>query len=439
MKITLVYPRTKNIKGGMSYPLGILYIATWLRKHGIDCDILDLTFLNWGDFRQKLMERKPDVVGFSIATPIADLAFKIIEKTKVLLPSCKIVVGGPHPTVSPIRTLKNKYIDTVVIGEGEKTMLRLLEQGKDLKKGIFVGELIENLDELPFPEEELIDIKKYLEEVPVINLITSRGCPRNCFFCQPTQRKLFGTKVRRRTPENVITEIKSLVRKYGTEYRFYFLDDCFTFDRKWITKFCDLVKDIGIEWRCPTRVDLVDKEVLTKMKMAGCIGIGYGVESGSQKILNFMRKGITLQQIKKAFKLTHKYGMFAHAFIMVGSPTETKQDLELTNKLIKEIHPDGIQISITTPLIGTGLYSFCKEKDILNIKSFSDYHYCMNQYPIKLKNLTQKDLVFYKGKFLSTWRKGIFRNIPKYVKMFIKSKNRRIFWRSVKHLMRRKY
>ncbi|MEW6295909.1 MAG: radical SAM protein [Candidatus Diapherotrites archaeon] len=417
--ITLVYPRTPELlAGGSSAPLGIQYIASYLAANKIKSEIIDLTFTSWKEYKQRLKQVSPKFIGFSIQTPIAKNGLRAIEIAKKICPHAKVIVGGAHATVDTANMLKNKHVDFLVVGEGEKIFLNIIK-GK-IKERLVYGEHVEKLDVIPFPNRKLIDYGKYLRMNHEIEIMMSRGCPYNCIFCQPTQRKLFGDKVKLRSPENVVAEIKQIINNYGSNFIFYFLDDTFTWNLDWLKKFCESVKPLKINWKCSTRVNLIDKEKLEMMKDAGCTFINYGVESGSQKILNFMRKGITVKQIKEAFKMTHKAEILCHAFIIIGTPTETKEDLEMTVRLIKEIHPDGIQVSIMTPLIGTDLEKYCLEKAILNIKRLSDYHYCMNDYPIRLENLTKEDLAFYKKKIFLAWSSTKHKNYIKYFKMLSK-------------------
>jgi len=419
--ITLVYPRTSDIiEGSITCPLGIQYLASYLEANKIKTDVIDLTFIDWNDYESILKETKPEFIGFSVQTPIAEQGLKAIEIAKKVSPISKIIIGGAHATVDSDKLLNNKNIDFVVVGEGEKAIVKIING--EIKSKLVNGEHIENLDELPFPKRDLMNYSKYIKMYHSMELIISRGCPYNCMFCQPTQRRLFGDKVKVRSSENVIKEIQEIIKAYGKDFIFYFLDDTFTWDIKWLERFCRLVKPLNIYWKCSTRVDVIDEKKLKMMKDSGCVFINYGVESGSQRILNFMRKGITVEQIKEAFRITHKVGLLCLAFIIIGTPTETKEDLEMTVNIIKEIQPDGVQVSIMTPLIGTDLEKYCLEHGILNIKNLSEYHYCANEYPIKLDNLTKEDLKFYREKILNVLKSSRRKNYLKYAKMIKKPK-----------------
>jgi radical SAM superfamily enzyme YgiQ (UPF0313 family) len=415
--ITLVYPRTPQTmkSGGKSCPLGVQYLASYLISKGIKTSVIDFTFTNWKDYERKLVETNPDFIGFSVQTPIAQDGLRAIRIARKACPKSKIIIGGAHATVATKSLIKNKDIDFIVIGEGEKALLNIVT-GKT-KKRIVQETPIENLDDLPFPKRDLMNYTEYLKQSPYISLMVSRGCPFNCLFCQPTQRKLFGDKVRMRTPENVIAEVKEIVKNYGSDIMLDFQDDTFTWNAQWLSKFCRLIKPLNLLWKCNTRVNVVDEKKLSMMKDSGCVFICYGIESGSQKILDFMRKGITVQQIKDAFRMTHDACILTIAFVIIGSPTETKEDLEKTVSLIREIRPDGLQVSIMTPLIGTDLEKYCVNNGISNIKSLSDYHYCLNEYPIKLQHLTKSDIIYYRRKIYAAWNTSKYKNAIKYLRI----------------------
>lgn len=420
-KVMLVYPRTKDMWSTMA-PLGIMYLSSYLKDHEISTRIIDLMFISLEEYEKELRGFSPDFIGFSIQTPLIETTLKMIEIAKRVSPESKIIVGGSHATISPETLSNNRDIDFVVMGEGEKTLLDIVN-GK-IKRGLIRGKPIESLDELPFPDRDNYD--RYIEINHGVEIMVSRGCPYNCMFCQPTQRKLFGNKMKTRTPENVIREIESIIDRFGKNFIIFFFDDTFTWNREWLLEFCSLVKPLKVGWNCNSRVNLVDYGLLKRMKEAGCIAITYGVESCSQKILNFIRKGTTVEQIGNALRLTHKAGILAYADLIIGTPTETEEDLEKTVEFVKKFHPDGIQVSIMTPLVGTDLERYCKEKNILNIKSSSDYLYLMDdKYPIKLEHLTREDLRFYKKKLFDAYHSVKHKNYLKYLKLFFA--RRRVF------------
>jgi radical SAM superfamily enzyme YgiQ (UPF0313 family) len=395
MKVLLIH--TKFNYKSYDPPLGLLYIAAVLRQSNINVKILDTSFKgSLNEVFYEIEKYSPDVIGIYSMTIDMDYAIKISKfaKEKNIIS----VIGGPHATMLPYETIK--YFDFVVRGEGEFTFLELikaLESKKDLREisGIIfkrndkvienkLREPIKNLDSLPFPARELIEMEKYinlfywLDEIDInlrgTSLITSRGCPYNCAFCQPTLRKLFGERIRFRSVDNVIKEIEILISDYKIN-ALHFYDDTFTFNKKWIREFCNKIKRYDVLWDCSTRVDQVNKEILKEMYRAGCRKIEFGVESGSQRILNnILRKGITLKQAEKAIKEAKEVGILTYVFFMIGSPTETIEDIKKTIEFINKTKPNEIIISITTLLPGTYLYTFSEQKNI-QLRNWREYDY----------------------------------------------------------------
>ncbi|OGZ37845.1 MAG: hypothetical protein A3E90_03265, partial [Candidatus Portnoybacteria bacterium RIFCSPHIGHO2_12_FULL_40_11] len=297
----------------------------------------------------------------------------------------KIILGGHQATSLPKETLETfSCFDIMVIGEGEETLLELvkeLEKGTpDLKKikGIAYREsdkitinpkrdLIKELDSIPFPSRELINFSRYRPPTkayyskPFAAMITSRGCPFYCTFCAYAKGVC-----RLRSPENVIGEIKELVRKYKVK-SILFYDDTLTFDKERLIKICDLIikNNFDLKWTCYSRVNAVSPSLLEKMKSAGCELISYGVESGSQRMLNIMKKGITLEQIEKAITMTKKTGIKTSASYVLGIPGETKESISQTIAFAKKLNTTFAHFNMITPWPGTELYNrLLKENQI---------------------------------------------------------------------------
>ena len=390
MDVTLIFPRIKY--GKHSPSLGLGYIASVLEKNGYTVSIVDLTFEKSFDFLEKrLKELRPKLVGITCQTTFAEEAFKAVKISKTIVPRAIVVLGGPHPTVLPIRTLEETEADIVVIGEGEYTFKEIAQSIKDNKsfrevKGIYYKEgksikfsgnreFIKDLDEIPFPARYLFD-KRYFE-YPEITMINSRGCPFNCSFCQPALKKLFGEKVRLRSPENIMDEIKLILKTYGNK-RIRFHDDTFTWNREWVKKLCNIIKNQNLKfaWDCKSRIDFLDRETIRMLNAAGCIRLDLGVESGSQRILNeILNKGISVEQIKDAFRICFEEDMKALTFIMIGILTEKPQDLLDTINLIDEIKTDGLHVSIFTPFPGTRIFDYASERGLIRAKSWDDYDF----------------------------------------------------------------
>jgi len=439
MNILLVYPNFRYTASGGYVPLGLLYIAAVARKYGHKVSLIDMTFQDEPRFSEHQL-KDIDAVGISFSTPLAGKAYEAIKCIKSTRPELTCIAGGPHPTVCPEECLR-KGFDIVVLGEGEYTIVDLLEKMESscslhevngiafLEKNevIFTvpRALIENLDDLPFPARDLINWDAYSKINDTITIFTSRGCPYHCLFCKPMQEKLFGKRVRRRTPSNVLDEIEKIIRDIKrADYVFTFIDDTFLFSKEWIVSFCNEIKNrnLKLRWTCQARVDNIDEELLETIKKGGCFWLSMGVESGSQKILDFLTKGIKVKDIIRAFDLCHKVGIGTYSYIIIGSPMETKQDLDATANLIKRIRPSCIAISRLTPTLGSDLYEFAVKHGLLNISSFEEYDYYANAYPINLEYLSKSDLDRY-GHIMRriALRINLWRNItnPSYLEKVV--------------------
>ncbi len=441
-EVLLIYPRLQPGKWGGYWdpPLGILYLAGYLQEQGIRCNVVDATFLDdWDIFENKLRKYSPDIVGVSFSSPIAHLGFKAVETVKKIWPDSFTVAGGPHPTVQSDQTMENKNIDAIVIGEGEIALTKLVmalsgkgdwgavpgiqyrSNGRVVKNE--AKEYIANLDDLPFPDREAIDFKRYIELTRCVPIHVSRGCPFNCLFCQPAQRMIFGPRVRTRSPGNVVAEMLALREQYPQkDYMFSFQADTFTMSGKWVLELCDRIIASNlhrIPWAADSRVNTINEAMIKAMKKAGCGIIRFGIESGSQKILDFLNKGIKLEQSRRVLGLCYKNNIIPQSYLMIGTPTETRQDVEMTRRFIRDNHPAYINISRTTPVPGSGLYEYIMKNQLSNVKTFSDYDYFHNEYPIKLEHLTKQDLDLYYRKMMNTWLRSLVTR-PSLIFVFLK-------------------
>lgn len=383
-----------SLKGvaNMILPLGIGVLASVLEKNKFDVKIIDCVpeNLSLEELKERIDREKPDLIGITATILSYDAALETGKKLK----NYKIVIGGPHFTSVPEKVMQEECFDFGVIGEGEETILELcnaLKYDKDFSKinGLVYREngeikinkrreLIKNLDELPFPALHLYpDLKKYTpmpggyKQLPFAHMITSRGCPYRCVYCD---RSVFGNRFRSQSPERVIKEIEFLVEKYGVkEIKFY--DDTFTMDMERVSKICDLIieKGIKITWSCSTRVDRVNKELLMKMKKAGCWQIDYGLESGDQRMLNIMKKGITLEQSRNAAKWTKEAGIRLRAFIILGMPGETNESIRNTIDFVKELRVDVVAFYALMIYPGNELYDMVKKEGRLLHEDYSQF------------------------------------------------------------------
>lgn len=394
LKTLLVFPATRCLEYvGGGPPLGICYLAAMLEKEGLPVKLLDCAIASEHEVVNGI--KWADVVGISAPTVLASRALLLAkyakERAKI------VIVGGPHATLQPEFFLKSGYVDFVVRGEGEYTLLELLRAIDQLNglmhtKGISYVKngkvihnperpLIKNLDEIPFPARHLLPLQRYFRyqklfmggPSPRLRMITSRGCPFSCIFCA---KEIFGRFYRSRSPCNVVDEMDLLFDRYGVKY-IDFVDDIFTINKQRTLELCNEIIRRGlhekISWSCETRVDLVDYQLLVNMRKAGCKEIFFGVESGSQRILNTLNKGFSVEQIRGAIKAAKRAGLIVNCFLIIGTPSETIQDIELTKNLIFTTKPDYIGVSIFTPLPGTRAFEMLKDKlyDEISLDNFS--------------------------------------------------------------------
>ena len=351
-------------------PIGLMYVAGALEKAGFEVQMLDNYLMKkpTSEVKQLVKNLTPQIVGITCGSATYPRCVETAKAIKEALPNCKIVVGGWHASYMPDSLLSNAEIDYVVMGEGERAMTQLAtaitngneseavtipgvacrRQGKNIKNA---PKFIENMDEIPYPARHLLSLELYDRTIEYLNvkpadvMSISRGCVFNCGFCET--RKLWGNMCRAFSPKRVIGEIQDLMSKYGTK-GLYFINDNFTLRKKETIELCNLMIEnkLDLEWVCDTRVDIVDQERLEIMSKAGCKTIWFGVESGSQKILQQIGRNTTLEQIENAFKLCRKNRIQTACSFMLGLPGETLKDMELSLKFAKKLEPDWCQFNI---------------------------------------------------------------------------------------------
>jgi anaerobic magnesium-protoporphyrin IX monomethyl ester cyclase len=379
LKILLIYPNCLedrvHAEDARVVPIGLYYIGAVLKENQYDVEIL-----NWHDIyktphkiEETLREKKPDVIGFSIVHANRWGGIDISRMAKRIFPETKVVFGGIGATFLWEHLIRHfKEIDFAVLGEGEYSFLNLIQclekgdnEGIKKIKGIAFrdgtrivktekAEEIQDLDKLPMPS-------KYFD---FQHLSSSRGCPANCTFCGSPQ--FWGRKVRFHSPEYFVEQLEQLYRR-GITF-FYISDDTFTMKKDRVIEICKKIneKDLKITWFSISRVNFVDEEMLYWMRMAGCIQISYGVESGSEKIRNMLNKNIRTDDIKRAFALTTKYGILSRAYFIYGSPGESHETIQETIDLIHEIKPLSTIFYILDIFPGTALYEDFKRRTKLN-------------------------------------------------------------------------
>jgi len=396
--VLLIYP--PHHSGFKNPPLGLLYVAAVLRESGYTTEIIDFNMVSDMErFFKKLPARiekaSPKWVGISTMTRQFTGAVRIAQLVKIADPSLPVVVGGVHVSELPREVLSQQPIDFVVFGEGEMTMLDLV-QGKPLDSidglgykedgKLFINAnrpLIADLDSIPLPAWDLLPYKKDHggqvsgsmglsgDEITGV-ILSSRGCPNNCIFCDSSS--VFGRKFRCRSASNVVSEIEILYWEHGIK-QFDFVDDTMTVDRRRVFELCDIIieKGLNIKWACNARVNTISKEMLLKLKAAGCVRVDFGVESGDPVVLKNIGKKINLEQVKTAFKLCKEVGIKTMAFFMVGNLGEDFDSIKKSAALAREIDSDYYAYSIATPYPGTELYRIGTENNWIKIRDWDKY------------------------------------------------------------------
>jgi radical SAM superfamily enzyme YgiQ (UPF0313 family) len=409
MKVNLLFPGISGI-GLNSYGKGmeeswishgLCSISSYAKKEGFAPELIDLRCLkSWNDFEQIVLEKRPDVVGVTMMSVDYNPAMKSIKIIKKASPETIIVVGGPHPTIVLEEMEKERSIDHIITGEGEISFTELL---KNIQKGehsprIIKGIVPEDLDKLPFIDRELFNDLEYPLPVegfdrPFVTTIAGRGCRFNCNYCQPAERLIFGKKVRRRSPSNVILELKALREK--CDFRSLMIhDDCLTEDRPWVVEFCRLYRESGFNqpFACQSRADIVcrNEDMVALMASVGLKLMFIGFESGNQRVLNFLRKGTKVAHNFKAAEICRRYGVKIWANYMMGIPTETRDEVMDTVRMIQNVKPDHYSPAYYTPHPGSVLFKYCEDRGLSLSKSHDSYR--RNPTEAKIKGVDYKFL-----------------------------------------------
>ncbi|MDD5773552.1 MAG: radical SAM protein [bacterium] len=360
--------------GSHNPPINLLYLSAVTEKNGFKTQILDAEAIKFsiGLTVQEILKIEPKFLAITAMTLSIETAFLIAKKVKAANKEIPIIIGGIHLTSLPEKTMTDyQYFDIGVIGEGEITIIELLnaltkKTTLEKVKGIIYREngrlkttpertFIENLNELPLPPFNLLSgfPKKYrpsfqkFKRLPSTLLLTSRGCPYQCIYCDSIGLK---NSYRSYSTDYILKLVKYLQNDFGIK-DINFHDDCFTLQRKNTIKLCNALteENIGLTWSCQTRVDLVDLELLQLMKKAGCWSVAFGIESGSQKVLDYFKKGITLEKTRQALDWCKSAGLETIGFIIMGHPLETKETMEETLSFLKQININYILPLYFTP------------------------------------------------------------------------------------------
>ena len=396
MKVLLINPpRSNEIVGnnpsiieeerGHNPPLGLLYLAAYLeRENRHEVSVLDCQAegVGYDALSGRIEAIDPAIVGITAMTLTLIDVLKTLAVVKGVNPAIRTVLGGPHVHLYPEETIRLDQVDFLVLGEGEMTFARLLDnlndenalrsvpglvyqhQGDTVATG--PPALIDDLDALPFPARHLTPYTRYgsllAKGDTATTVFTSRGCPFRCKFCD---RPHLGHRFRPRSPDNVVDELEACVEMGIREFLIY--DDTFSANRQRAKDICDEIVrrrlDIGFDIRA--RVDTVDEEMMTKLKRAGCNGVHYGVEAGAQRVLDVIQKDITIPHVERAFSLTRAQGIPILAYFMIGNPTETLEEIQTTFSVMRWLRPDYVHLTILTPFPGTKVYAEALERGII--------------------------------------------------------------------------
>ena len=352
-------------------PTDLMYLASIAESCGFEAIICD--YSQGGNFEADLKEFQPNYLVANIATPTFKSDMMAVQHAKEIVPSiCTIVKGAPFLTYNTNTIYENPFIDYVIMGEAELTLKDILDGVPDNEiLGICYREnfqpvkndkrpFIDNLDILPFPARHLVDNSIYRRpdngKVQAV-IKVARGCPFHCFFCLATP--VSGTKVRTRSPENIVAELKECVEKYNIK-NFLFWSDIFNFNREWTLELCQKIIESGLKitWSSNTRADTMDDEMAKMMYKSGCRLVSIGVESGSQKMLDNIGKKITLDDIRNTVKILKKNKIKIYNYFVIGLPWETEETVEETIKFAIELDSNFISFYTATPLPGTKYFAY---------------------------------------------------------------------------------
>jgi len=426
------------LQGGIVHPLGIMTLASVLRNNGYTVELLDLRITK-KRLQDVLNSFMPDIVGISALTTESNSMHSIAKIVKEWKNDVTVLTGGPHPTSFPAEVLRDKNIDFIVLGEGEKSLLTLLScltSGSmnnimNNIKGIgyrvngtetysLPDQFIDNIDELPLPAWDLIEFDEYAKykaesDMPprkYASIFTSRGCPYRCIYCH----NVFGKSFRARSPEKVLEEIKFLIEKFNT-HEFEILDDIFNLDKTRLKKICDLIisQGLNIKMLFPNglRTDLLDEESLKTLKAAGTTYISIAVETASPRLQKLIKKNLNLERVKKNIEIADKLGIITHGFFMFGFPTETRDEAMRTLNFAVTSKLTTASFFIVTPFKNTELWDLVKERLNLNT-NFENLEYFKMSF-----NLSEMDnntlLMIYRNAYRQFYS---FRRIIRILRLF---------------------
>ncbi|MBN2121327.1 MAG: radical SAM protein [Candidatus Omnitrophica bacterium] len=404
MKVLLIVSHHRILNYGYissedsDYPLGLGYVAAVIEKslkpEFIDIVDFQLTSQTIESFKDQLKRKQYDLVGISVATPTYRPGLNLSKIVKETLPHSLLVVGGPFTGMNPGQMLEIcPEVDVEFIGESEETIPELFDAVLNRKplsgvEGIAYREdaevrinprraFIKDLDSIPYPKRDIFKLYEYVSlpgqffKLPILAMITSRGCPFRCNFCE--DYILWGGRCRFRSAENVYAEMEELVKRYkAREIKFF--DDTFTASRRRTVELCELLirRKLNIIWRICTRIDTVDEELFSLMYRAGLRSVNFGIESGSDRILKAMNKGFTKEQVRRAVSAARKAGLETKGSFMLNYPGDTKETTLETLAFVDELQLDFVGYNLFNPLMGRQLKDYVEKNYRINEKAWNN-------------------------------------------------------------------
>ena len=399
MKIVLVQPKT--IFGNTWEALSIGYLSSYAKQHGHD----DIDFYSgFFDSDEEIVDgcQNADIIGFSCTSPQLKHALQLAKAIKT--EKKHVVVGGVHTSALPNDFLNSGIVDAVVAGEGEKAFLSIIEGNRER---VVRCPYVDDLDSLPFPDRFLIKQERNIQQayrdngIRIASIFSSRGCPFRCTFC--ASNAVWSRKVRYRSANNILDEFEQVVKDLRIDF-IKFSDDTFAIKKDLLTEFCEekLRRNIKTPWGSNVRADTEDEELLKLMKRAGCKEVWIGVESGSARILKDMHKGINLEKVKWLFKAASELGFFRRAYMLLGMPGESLDDIKLSENIVDEVKPDAVGFTILAPYPGTSYYDPMLHRDV-DWATVDEYDNCIT----KTASLSNEDLHREQKRLVAKYRKNI--------------------------------
>lgn len=397
----------------VAQPLGLACISSFLKDKGLDVTLYDAHahHLTRAKILAYIHALNPTMIGISVMTYHLPTVASFLNDLKKAMPKLLVVLGGPHVSAEPLTTMEHyPQVNFVVTGEGEYTMLELLtalDNGEDLAPVAGIGyrdslgaikinpmrEMIRDISSLPYPDWASLPMERYWDVFTTkknyARIFASRGCPFKCTFCDAP--RVMGKKLRKRTPEHIIGEVTLLYDIYHVR-EFLFNDSTFNIDNKWVRALCEgfLAMKRPITWRCNVRADLLNRDTLELMKKSGCVKVIMGIESADEAMLNSMKKGETLEDIRRGMKILKEVGMPSDHGFIIGMPGDTVQSIQRSIDFAQEIDASVVTFSLATPFPGTAFYEQAKSEG-MEVKDWANFDFY--GVPYVPKEMTKEQLM----------------------------------------------